>query len=106
MEARAEAGVRRMEAGWGVRTGEAVGFLEEVVLLGCSVSKVAGVEHCGSLQTVRGEGWKRTEKNCVIDVSIFIENLCCNFVLKVFDDVMNKRPKNKKMSTGIRSLHI
>lgn len=62
MEARAEAGVRRMEAGWGVRTGEAVGFLEEVVLLGCSVSKVAGVEHCGSLQTVQGEGWKRTEK--------------------------------------------
>lgn len=74
MEARAEAGVRRMEAGWGVRTGEAVGFLEEVVLLGCSASMAAGVEHCGSLQTVRGEGWKRTEKNSVIDFSIFIEN--------------------------------
>lgn len=73
MEARAEAGVRRMEAGWGVRTGEAVGFLEEVVLLGCSASMAAGVEHCGSL-TVRGEGWKRTEKNSVIVFSIFIEN--------------------------------
>lgn len=68
MEARAEAGVRRMEAGWGVRTGEAAGFLEEVALLGCSVSMVAGVEHCGSLQTVRGQGWRRT------DVFIFRKN--------------------------------
>lgn len=35
MEARAEAGVRRMEAGRGARTEEAVRFLEEVPLLGC-----------------------------------------------------------------------
>lgn len=35
VEARAEVGVRGMEAGRGARTGEAVGFLEEVAPLGC-----------------------------------------------------------------------
>lgn len=35
VEAKAEAGVRRMEAEKGARMGEAVGFLEAVVLHGC-----------------------------------------------------------------------
>ena len=95
VEARAEAGVRRMEAGWGVRTGEAAGFLEEVALLGCSVSMVAGVEHCGSLQTVRGQGWRRT------DVFIFRKNKrsflqICLEILRWYAKQTSHSPKTKK----------
>ena len=81
---------------------------------GSGAARLLGLDGCwGRALWIAADDTRRwmeeIRKKSVIDFSIFFfktKDISCNFVLTFFDDVMNKRPKNKKMRTGIRSLHI